>query len=182
MVHWGSERVPRVSSCWNRFVASSADDNPRKLRLLHWIASWRAKFSYRQRWLSPSKVLIFVICSNDYLRTIGLGIPAHSWAPFIAEVYRVLKPGSGWAMFLEVGSGFKSDDGSLPEDAAIVKVRIPWNGVNSFSGIAIQLKLWQSRALIWELEVGSGSSSRVNHLSTSESRKSRWFTGHGHRV
>ena len=55
-------------------------------------------------------------------RTIGLGIPIKSWPGFIAEVYRVLKPGSGWAMFLEVGSGFKSDDGSLPEDAAIVKV------------------------------------------------------------
>jgi hypothetical protein len=60
--------------------------------------------------------------ANLLFRTIGLGIPIKSWPAFIAEVYRVLKPGSGWAMFLEVGSGFKSDDASLPEDATIVKV------------------------------------------------------------
>lgn len=65
-----------------------------------------------------------IFWSNNHLRTIGIGIPVNSWAPFIAEVYRVLKPGSGWAMFLEVGSGFNSDDGSLPEDAALVKVRV----------------------------------------------------------
>jgi len=50
---------------------------------------------------------------------VGQGIPAQSWPPYIAEVYRVLKPGSGWATFLEIGTGFKSDDGSLPEDSAI---------------------------------------------------------------
>ena len=59
---------------------------------------------------------------NDSFRTVGQGIPAQSWPPYIAEVYRVLKPGSGWATFLEIGTGFKSDDGSLSEDSAINRV------------------------------------------------------------
>ena len=60
--------------------------------------------------------------AKGFRRTLNLGILAHSWPPFIAEVYRVLKPGTGCAMFLEVGTHFKCDDGSLPEDSVIVKV------------------------------------------------------------
>ena len=62
--------------------------------------------------------------TEGFYSTLALGIPRNSWGPYIAEVYRVLKPGSGWAMFLEVGTGFKSDDGSLPEDSVMIKVWI----------------------------------------------------------
>jgi len=38
------------------------------------------------------------------------------------EVYRVLKPGVGWAQCAEFDPTFRCDDGSLPKNAAVVKV------------------------------------------------------------
>ena len=65
--------------------------------------------------------------AEGFLRTVAIGIPANGWPEYIEEVYRVLKPGTGWAIFLEPGTRFQSDDRSLPEDSAIVEV---WISVN----------------------------------------------------
>jgi hypothetical protein len=44
------------------------------------------------------------------------------WPLYLKEVMRILKPGTGWAQLAEV-KGFPScDDGSVPPDAAVLKV------------------------------------------------------------
>jgi hypothetical protein len=44
-------------------------------------------------------------------------MPLESWPAFIGEVYRVLKPQTGWAAFLVLDIKLRSDDGSLPSDS-----------------------------------------------------------------
>src|SRR5208282_2682341 len=51
-----------------------------------------------------------------------MGIPLESWPAFVEEVYRVLKPETGWAAFLEMDTRLRSDDGSLPVDSDYLQV------------------------------------------------------------
>jgi len=59
--------------------------------------------------------------SVDYLqsRSVVGGVPLNAWPGYVAEIFRVLKPGVGWAVFLEPNINWRSDDGSLPEDSYV---------------------------------------------------------------
>jgi hypothetical protein len=60
------------------------------------------------------------------VRWLVLAIPTNCWQFYLSEVYRVLKPGTGWLQMLEldrdgVGRPY-SENNSLPEDSALSKV------------------------------------------------------------
>jgi hypothetical protein len=49
------------------------------------------------------------------------GIKKHEWSSYISNVFRLLKPGNGWAQFVEInGQWFEKDD--LPEECVLPKV------------------------------------------------------------
>jgi hypothetical protein len=56
------------------------------------------------------------------IRSVVGGVPLNAWPGYIAEIFRVLKPGVGWAVFLEPNINWRSDDGSLPEDSYVLQV------------------------------------------------------------
>jgi ubiquinone/menaquinone biosynthesis C-methylase UbiE len=39
----------------------------------------------------------------SYYRMIKAGVLEHQWDPYIREVFRILKPGTGYAQFIETG-------------------------------------------------------------------------------
>jgi len=45
------------------------------------------------------------------------------WPLYVQEIYRVLKPGTGWAQMFETSGFLYCDDGSVPEDATIWEVK-----------------------------------------------------------
>lgn len=47
------------------------------------------------------------------------GITRAQWTTYIDEIYRVLKPGQGWAQVGEFAGCPSCTDGSVPEDAPI---------------------------------------------------------------
>ena len=51
-------------------------------------------------------------------RFIIAGVKKWQWAPYIQEVYRILKPGNGWIQCCEFCL-LRCDDGSVPPDAAV---------------------------------------------------------------
>jgi len=56
-------------------------------------------------------------------RAISGGVREGQWLPYMKEVLRILKPGSGWAQFIEPKFPFVlCDDNSVPPDAPINKV------------------------------------------------------------
>jgi len=56
-------------------------------------------------------------------RIIHAGVTESNWPPFIKEVYRILKPGTGWAQCMEFGYPYcLSENDSLPQDATLSKV------------------------------------------------------------
>ena len=59
-------------------------------------------------------------------RWLVLGVPTDRWPVYLSEVYRVLKPGTGWLQMLEfdregVGRVYSEND-SVPEESALSKV------------------------------------------------------------
>ena len=61
------------------------------------------------------------VYAND--RIIHAGVTESHWPLFMEEVYRVLKPGSGWAQCIEFGYPYcLSENDSLPRDAPLSKV------------------------------------------------------------
>jgi hypothetical protein len=65
--------------------------------------------------------LPFEVCAND--RIVHAGVTESNWPPFMKEVYRVLKPGLGWAQCIEFGYPYCiSENNSLPQDAPLSKV------------------------------------------------------------
>jgi hypothetical protein len=52
---------------------------------------------------------------------------AEQWPDYMKEVYRVLKPGSGWTQCGEFCPFFSCDDGSVPDNADIWIVARPRN-------------------------------------------------------
>jgi hypothetical protein len=50
------------------------------------------------------------------------GIRRDQWPSYIDEIYRVLKPGQGWAQLGEFAGVPESTDGSVPADAPIWEV------------------------------------------------------------
>ena len=49
-----------------------------------------------------------------------IGIKKEQWPPYIAEAFRILKPGIGWAQFSETSVPMWDTD--LPEDSAYLNV------------------------------------------------------------
>lgn len=62
---------------------------------------------------------------SNLSRTIRAGITKEQWPLHMREVYRILKPGTGWAQCGEMNPRVRCDDGTCPEDATICKVIIP---------------------------------------------------------
>jgi SAM-dependent methyltransferase len=63
----------------------------------------------------------------DWDRLLGGGIREKQWAPYVQEILRILKPGSGYAQFIELGYPFAfCTDGSLPADARLNKAQPSW--------------------------------------------------------
>jgi hypothetical protein len=54
--------------------------------------------------------------SSNKARAISAGLKKSQWPEFMREVFRILKPGTGWAVFGAFNSP-TSDDGSVPEDS-----------------------------------------------------------------
>lgn len=59
-------------------------------------------------------------------RWLVFAIPRNCWQSYLSEVYRVLKPGTGWIQMLEldregVGRSY-SRNNSIPEDSVLNKV------------------------------------------------------------
>jgi hypothetical protein len=54
---------------------------------------------------------------------IGAGLTVSQWPAYMREVYRILKPGSGWYQAVEMKLPYAvSEDNSLPKDAPLNKV------------------------------------------------------------
>jgi hypothetical protein len=60
---------------------------------------------------------------NCLIRFLAGGIREHQWAPYIQEVLRILKPGSGYAQFIEIYYPLCfCEDGTLSPEAPLNKV------------------------------------------------------------
>jgi hypothetical protein len=57
-----------------------------------------------------------------YDRAIMAGVTKHQWPPYVSEVFRILKPGTGWIMCCEFNPNLKCDDDSVSPDSAIFRV------------------------------------------------------------
>jgi len=70
-------------------------------------------------------------------------------------VYRVLKPGTGWAAFIEVNIMFGSDDGTLRDDSHVRQVPLP---IPQFSPsqLAISAVLMQWHRMLYEMHGKKG--------------------------
>jgi ubiquinone/menaquinone biosynthesis C-methylase UbiE len=56
------------------------------------------------------------------IRFIRAGITKDQWPPHLREVFRIIKPGTGWIQAGEINPHLQCDDGSCPETATIYKV------------------------------------------------------------
>lgn len=61
-------------------------------------------------------------CRLLIARFIRAGITKDQWPVHMKEVYRILKPGTGWIQCGEINPRLRCDDGSCPEDAAVFRV------------------------------------------------------------
>lgn len=61
-----------------------------------------------------------MVKSHD--RIVGAGVRADQWDRYISDVYRLLKPGDGWAQFGEIQSIPIWDDDSVPPDSLLARV------------------------------------------------------------
>ena len=69
---------------------------------------------------------------SDGDRLIHGGVPDAYWPDFMMEVFRILKPGTGWAQCIETGYPYCcSENDSLPADSALQKVNFPSNRPSS---------------------------------------------------
>jgi hypothetical protein len=58
-------------------------------------------------------------------RVIHAGVAEPYWPGFLMEVFRILKPGTGWAQCIEFGYPYcHSENNTLAADAPLSKVQI----------------------------------------------------------
>ena len=69
--------------------------------------------------LSASPYVIWV--TYVYVRLLNGGLKAEQWDPYVKNVFRILKPGTGWAQFAETNM-VSWDDDSVPPDSDYAKV------------------------------------------------------------
>lgn len=91
-----------------------------------------------------TKGLLFDIGSTDLVqsrshasygspdgRIIHAGVIESNWPIFMKDVYRILKPGTGWAQCLEFGYPYcLSENNTLPKDSPLSKVDFVVNYFN----------------------------------------------------
>jgi hypothetical protein len=58
---------------------------------------------------------------NSNTRAINAGLKKSQWPEFVCEVFRILKPGTGWVVLGGI-AGPTCDDGSVPEDSLYCQV------------------------------------------------------------
>jgi hypothetical protein len=63
---------------------------------------------------------------NVNTRAISAGLIKAQWPEFMRQVFRILKPGTGWAVFGAFNTP-TPDDGSVPEDSIYRQVRFGTN-------------------------------------------------------
>jgi hypothetical protein len=51
------------------------------------------------------------------------GVTKEQWPAYVRDIFRVCKPGTGWAQMMELNPYFECDDGSVPPDAPIWEVK-----------------------------------------------------------
>ena len=51
------------------------------------------------------------------------GLTQEQWPLFVKDVFRVCKPGTGWAQLIEASAYLSCDDGTVPKDSPIWEVR-----------------------------------------------------------
>ena len=61
-------------------------------------------------------------CVIVYSRILMAGVTKEKWPGYLEEVYRIVKPGTGWAQMIETSAFLVCDDDSVPEDAPIWEV------------------------------------------------------------
>jgi hypothetical protein len=77
-------------------------------------------------------------------RIVTAGIMKHQWPPYMSEIFRVLKPGTGWAQCIEFqGHRFFSET-SVPENSALREVYPSASFANSslIDTLMKSLKIW----------------------------------------
>ena len=58
-----------------------------------------------------------------YNRMVHGGLTESQWPGYMKEIYRILKPGKGWAQCAELSPPFAfSENGKLPQESALGKV------------------------------------------------------------
>jgi hypothetical protein len=55
-------------------------------------------------------------------RIVGGGVTKSQWPAYMKELYRILRPGSGWIQCGEFDPLLRCDDNSIPADASLWKV------------------------------------------------------------
>lgn len=52
-------------------------------------------------------------------RIMMSGVTKDHWPVYMSEIYRICKPGSGWAQIIETSAYLYCDDNSVPKDAKL---------------------------------------------------------------
>jgi len=55
-------------------------------------------------------------------RIVTAGMMKHQWSPYMSEIYRVLKPGTGWTQCIEFQGHRFFSESSVPENSALREV------------------------------------------------------------
>jgi hypothetical protein len=50
------------------------------------------------------------------------GVTKNQWSAYVREIFRITKPGTGWAQIIEPSVYLECDDDSVPNDAAVWEV------------------------------------------------------------
>lgn len=66
----------------------------------------------------------YIILNHSLIhRLLAAGVREHQWIPYLKDILRILKPGTGRVQLMELQYPFAiCDDGSLPQDAPLRKV------------------------------------------------------------
>jgi len=99
---------------------SKDENSPENVEFRVMDATQGLKFPHNSTDLVHSR-LSFILSIDDRLVHGGLKEP--QWPTYMKEIFRILKPGTGWAQCTEMGPPFAhSDNDKLPSDSALGEV------------------------------------------------------------